>query len=120
MAQNLALELFFLVEKLINENSPLIEGVRKYWNPQYFEDVVSTWKHQEHVAQELSQLNRSVQQLSSLILQQNCQPVVPFQINYPTVSFPEPIQFSAEEPQIKEKKEKKVKTYKCKKNIAKL
>lgn len=68
MAQALALELYFLVEKLLEENSPLVEAVAPHWRNEYFEDLVATWKRMDRHTAELAEVKRSVQQLAALML----------------------------------------------------
>ena len=84
MAQNLAIELYFLIEHLISIDSPLVQNVKKYYKIDYFSDLVGLWKRLDAQTQELAELKRSIQQLSGLMLQTPIAmvPPPPFHIDY--------------------------------------
>lgn len=109
MASTLAIELHFLIEHLISENSPLVENIRKVYNPILFSDLINFWKSFEAYTQQLNDLTRSVQQLCALTLQSN-QSFLPYPIYqvFDPSSGQQPISTSTcEEKQIQETKKNK-------------
>ena len=89
MAQNLAIELYFLIEHLISIDSPLVQNVKKYYKIDYFSDLVGLWKRLDAQTQELAELKRSIQQLSGLMLQTPIAmvPPPPFHIDWRHKNF---------------------------------
>lgn len=98
MAQSLALEIYFLVEKLMAEKSPLVDALQPHWRNEYFEDLVATWKRMDRHTAELAEVKRSVQQLSALMLPFQTvepQPVAVWSSGSGSVSVPEVVSATA-------------------------